>query len=157
MKRNTNPPAKIDDIISFEKEFNINLPQSYKKFLLENDGGEIDESPNGLGMCSKFINSSGEIMECYLSNFKSLIKIKESLIHLLKRPDECFYLDECMKRGALIIGFETQLEISIGINEDNFGKVYRSNFTEAWNNNQLQLISNTFEDFINSFEEEEDW
>lgn len=46
---------------------------------------------------------------------KKLIKKLESLIHLLKNPAECFYLDECMKRGDLIIGFENPLEISIGI------------------------------------------
>lgn len=62
-----------------------------------------------------------------------------------------------MKRGDLIIGFENPLEISIGIRGDNFCKIYRSNFTSAWNNNELQLIANDFEEFINGFEEEEDW
>lgn len=157
-KEYTNPPAKIEDIIAFEEEFKIKLAESYKNFLLENDGGRVDSSESDLSIFYKsFDIDKNEDIECYLTDFNSIKEIKESLIHLLKKPDECFYLDECMKRGTLIIGFENPIEISIGIREDNFGKIYRSNFTSAWNNNELQLIANSFEEFINGFEEEADW
>lgn len=147
----------IEDIENFEKRFNIKLPQSYKDFLLEYNGGQVDLSTNGSDIFYRIFdqNTNELIVDCYVGYFRDLGEIEESLIHLKKSPEDCYYLDECIKRGALVIAFGDPMEISIGINEDNFGKIYRSSF--SFGGEELELIADSFEKFINSFEEEEDY
>ena len=154
----TNPPATLEEIQTFENKFNIKLPQDYQDFLLENNGGQIDLSESELAFVYQIRDKRTNeiILGCYMPNFKSLKSIEESLIYLEKNPEDCYYLVETMKRGVLIIGFEEPLEISIGFKNYNFGKVYRSGFTGAWFNNELQLLANSFTEFINGFEEEQE-
>ncbi|MFN4151809.1 MAG: SMI1/KNR4 family protein [Candidatus Sericytochromatia bacterium] len=137
-----NAAAKIEDIHKFEREFNIKLPQSYKKFLLDVNGGK----PTTLMRYKTNTEIWGDIS---IYTFESLEEMKKSLIYLNKSPENNYYLEESMKKGVLIIALEGLSEISIGIKENNLGKVYMSNFTE---NIDLELISESFEAFINGFE-----
>ncbi|MFN8674646.1 MAG: SMI1/KNR4 family protein [Candidatus Sericytochromatia bacterium] len=139
--RKPNPPAKMEDIENYQKKHNIKLPQDYIDFLLENDGVESTS-----WMFHK--NNSLYYDKMWVSEFLSVAEL-ESFAEAFYNENASFVIRECKKNGAIIIGRENPCEISIGIEEHNFGHIF---FSCLISDDEMAKVADSFTEFINGFE-----
>lgn len=139
-----NPPITEAKLQEFENKF-LKLPLEYKNFLLEHNGGDAD----GFMFYQTNTEWWGEL---YIGWFLRLEEIEETLL-ALDNLDDWEADVKCMEYGTLIIGMVSPSQLSIGIKEDNFGKIYVSNFNEDIG---IVAISESFDTFINGFEKQEE-
>ena len=125
----------LEYLNSFENTYNFNIPNSYKEFLVENNGGIPVEK----------IFWDGEI-ECYVPHFYSLKNGEypiEEIIKELHREDALptYFFPFASTGGAGSYAFSMK-------NED-FGAVYVFHFDGS----EPLKLTDSFEDFINAMEE----
>lgn len=132
---NTKEAITYQEISNFEKENNYNLPQSYKDFLVNNNGGVPKEN----------IFWDGEL-ETGISFFYPLKYGKntvENVIDNIVREDALpkHYFPFASTGGSGVYTFSM-------INE-NLGEIYLFHFDGS----EPMKIAKSFEDFINNLEE----
>lgn len=128
----------INDIKEFEKEFNLSLPESYKTFLLENNGGNAEPD---------FYYLSDE--KCVgISSFYTLEEIKSDLTDFsLKFTSNIVPI--AIDGGGNII--------CISASGEDKGKLYLwwaencADEDEEATYDNLSLIADNFDEFINNF------
>lgn len=154
---NGNKSIDIKEIEIFEKENNSILSESYKRFLLKNNGGD-------------FLQTSENIKNTLIEEISSI----ETFYRLEGKKEEDFILN---KFGLLEIAimFDSNYKIYLKVKENNFGKIYlydidflvsdfdynnidkyylpHQEFLELEEDYYFILLANDFQDLINAFEE----
>ncbi|CAL2091531.1 SMI1_KNR4 domain-containing protein [Tenacibaculum sp. 190524A02b] len=125
----------IEDISTFEKEYKFVLPESYKKFLLENNGGIPKES----------IFWDGTI-ESHVSNFYSLKYGNVTLENIIKEIHREDALPTIFFPFASTGGGG---DYAFSLKDSNFGEVYLFHYDGS----EPFKICSSFDDFIKSLEE----
>jgi hypothetical protein len=138
IRRNNEKILTKDDIDNFEKEINGKLPEDYKKFMLENNGGVIENFNR--------YYFSDEIF--YLYEFFPLDDILEADIGELSDDD---YLPEnwipIAENGDSGVFF-------LSIKGDNFGKIYFCEPVHQLISKDSILISDNFDNLIHNLKED---
>ena len=142
----SNKPIAIEDIRKFEKKFKLSLPKSYIDFMLENNGGRVNDRSYFKKKRKK--DNDGDINEFYsLEHITKLFKL------LKKAPDEDAYPDyviyeKILKENKFPIGMSDYSIVCMDIN-NNQNNIYYIDLEDDWD---LFFVIESFEKFINSFE-----
>jgi hypothetical protein len=162
--REKNPPITQEEIEQFENKIGYKLPQDYKNFVLEQNGGNVidryrhkeEKPPNSEGiLCHKIVFDDGEIFYAPFTKFfalESTYLLDESSPSSQVNYDSEFYGNYGVH---LFIGYDGDgNSTTISLNENDYGAVYRfdsfGNFDEP--DKDCAKISNSFEEFYNTFE-----
>lgn len=150
----TYPPTSESEINDFEQKWNINLPENYKNFLLENNGGRPAEDltfpikndpPLNLGVINFFYGiNAGEHNDLD----------KEMRVHEDRVP----------KGFVPIAGDPMGNEICLAVSGEHEGEVYFWEHEEEAEDGEeptmqnMYLVANSFEEFLNNLKpyEEDD-
>ncbi len=121
----------IDELASFEKEFKIKLPESYKDVILKNNGGSPERRYfRGGGIYFRYIKYGDNSLE-------KAIKLLEDIL-----PENFFPFAEY---GG------TSYCISLN-RDENYGKIYW--VTE---DGESELVCDSFEEFMEELSNNEDY
>lgn len=137
------PNEKIsnEDIEIVENKYNFTFPKYYREFLLKYNGGK----PNELLFNHKFkVNefSSLSSIESFLEDVKKDMESDEE--------DYMLWFYKFGKEKMIIIGEIgwVDLDLCVCYSNDNNGKVY---FIDSVHEDEFYLLTDNFDDFINSF------
>lgn len=139
-------PTNIEAITIFEKQIGYTLPDAYKKFLLQYNGGRPDTTNNVFYISQQ---SGSDILD-----FLYGINITDFDCY-----DLFYYRSTMIGRmpmSLICIGgdpFGNQICISLAI--DTYGRIYFWDH-ELEGSENIFFLSNSFEEFVNSLEEEKD-
>lgn len=151
IKIKTNSKNTIkSDLINIELKYNIKLPDEYRNFLINTNGGVCNE-----GQEYDFINTLLEREDCIeLNNFFSIEELYHDLdvIYKTKREDVHPVEDDIFLYKILrIADTYNDLDIGIRLSEEEFGSIY---ILDTPHGEKIK-IANSFDEFINGFEEED--
>ena len=142
----------LENIQKYENEFNISLPDEYKKFLVEQNGGEANMRQY---IKPIFIEgfSGDKLSICEFSSIENIFKYLKESIEVYKENPESLHLNmELFKLNHLLIAQTYgDWQLSICFKGENRGKVYYSDFLSDIDE-EIMLVSNNFYEFINGFE-----
>ena len=128
--RNSEQKLTIQELSEFEKEFKLKLPESYKKIMLENNGG----SPE------KEYFQGGSV---YLDNIKYGKYPLEKSIKIL---------NDVLPKGFFPFADYIGQSLCIDLNEDGYGKIYF--FDET---GEIELVANSFDEFMEELSDDNDY
>lgn len=128
-----NKKISLEEINTFEKEKNIILPEDYKHFLLECNGGKPNENRYEL------LDKEGQEYWIEVDYFYSLDEIE---IH----KNCSFCIDK--KRDFLFIGYDAKNEFKIAIDLE---EPFKIRFFDYCHEIFFDLLANSFDEFINNF------
>jgi cell wall assembly regulator SMI1 len=112
MKKLTdNKGASFEDVVSVERELNMNFPHQLKEFLLVQNGGYSRPSY----VFKRYILDQEEQLMS-IDQFLSIEEIKASYVNMLDIDEFKGNLAFVQNMGASVV--------SIGIEEENFGKIF---------------------------------
>lgn len=147
---NSSSDKNKEDVDELEKELNINLPKSYKEFLLK--GYWADPEPNFFR--TKYIGDSiysfhrissviNNTLNSWYEEIESTLIIPKTMIDIATTP-----LDN---------------SILLGVKDETYNKIYFLNYSGVEQSDEvpegepeIYLIADSFEEFINSFYTEEE-
>lgn len=141
--------VSISDIEQLENELNIKLPEQYKHFLLECNGG----TPEPEFFCTKYV---GE----HTHSFCDISYVINSTFNCWKEEDLAYRVPKTMIKIAVTSGSE---DILLGVGKDSYNKVYilisSGEVSEELDEDEpeIWLVADSFDEFINSFCTEEEY
>lgn len=160
-------PLTLDQLNIFESKIGYNLPQSYREFLLEQNGGmiEIDKynySKNQIDLdvelYHKVIFEDGDIIYHTLLNFTSIDIENPPIINQNDENTQEIYELELYGDYGIHLDIGDGLDYStttMSLNKYDYGSIYRfdnhANYGKE-NHKNCAKVSNSFEEFYNSFE-----
>jgi hypothetical protein len=141
-----NKKISIEDINNFEKEFKIKIPDDYKEFLLEHNGGEPEDD--------MIFDYDDELFGGFsILSFRSLKSIRNELKRYTENPKEDYL--ETIKNKLFTFCLTTfNFQLCMGFGKKNKGKIYILDREEIYNTPFI-LISNSFTEFMSSFVKQE--
>lgn len=126
------------DLEEFENYFKIELSIDYKSFMLENNGGSVENK------YLYYLSNEDDYME--IIEFKNL----EILYESQKLVEEYEDLNLYKKNKMLRIGdYLSGNSICLCYSNENIGKIY---YIDDVHDDKFILIANSFDEFINGFE-----
>lgn len=161
----TNQKISEEDLVKFEESHAMKLPEDYRKFLLETNGGIPSDENNCFNYIRRDIRKEGFIDTVMIRNFLGLNqeiydlgKVHHNLNQ--KLPDgRAIKLPECL---AIADSIFVHHNLGISLLEEKYGEVwlwddFEPDYEDAW------LIANNFTEFLSllypcseSLEPEED-
>jgi SMI1 / KNR4 family (SUKH-1) len=134
------PPISKETLEAYEKQLDFTLPEVYRSFLLEYNGGGLltygcfdYQLPNGKDSGSAVSHFFGLDVDAY-KNLKYSQAIQD-------KPNYLF-----------LIGHSLSSLLGIGVRGDHFSKVYVWEHTK---NNDVILLANSFNEFLDMLYDEE--
>ena len=146
----SNIPINEQDIIAFEELIGVGLPQEYREFIVQYNGGEFENA---------FYKGSGEYLVSptfYYLTHNRYPDAPNWLSSVEKSMFDNEYLNEIIKPDCFLqIGDDTIGNIILlSIEKINFGYMYI--YTHDTSDIDIRLISHSFSDIINNMQEMED-
>ncbi|MEK7434946.1 MAG: SMI1/KNR4 family protein [Cyanobacteriota bacterium] len=130
------------NIESFEKKISQKLPNDYKEFLLENNGGSIEDN-----YYNYFYYKEDE--NIFIGVFFPLDEIFNAL-------DDYDFIDGFDKNWAIIATGGEDYRLFMSLDEIDFGHIYFANITDENVEKDYIFITNSFSNLINNIEKERD-
>lgn len=153
-----------EDLDNFEKEFKILLPESFKKFLLENNGVRADfkyayiykgNNTNDYSNIVHFFDLD-RIINCLKLEIESDENKEEQndddLFYVYDDSDYEYLSDNSsifLKNKMLMFGETTGGTLCISYDEYNYGKIYEIDTSHS---DIFVELSNNFNDFMSQFD-----
>ncbi|MGB3783743.1 SMI1/KNR4 family protein [Priestia megaterium] len=148
--KNNSKPANLQEIQSFEEEWNIELPDDYKEFLLKTNGG------------NPIIRRFQTLDKKITSSLTSILPFTKEVHKNVQNVFLAFHNNHIIPDNFLIIGEDPiDNKICLSLSGEDAGAVYywsldmEDIYEEEYepSNTHFSLISYSFEDFIKSLKD----
>jgi hypothetical protein len=157
--KNKNPPVDFKEIELFESITGYKLPEDYKQFLLEHNGGDTitqtEQNPKGC-FCYKIVFEDGETIHPTVFSFYNLVRSGDDSEYFLLTEDTFekeYYGDYGVQ---LVIGISDEYTTSLSLNEKDYGTIYMIHNRYLFGEDEPEKIvakaANNFTEFINNFD-----
>ena len=137
----------MQDIENLEKKCKVSFPQSFKDFLLINNGGRAEKNVFPM-LENEHDNNEGVVSDFHGIDEKAYYSNLEKSILYSRVPNDIFVFASDPFGNYICIGTEGQRYGKVYF-WDHEGEAAAFGYDEAWYEN-VYLIANSFEDFINS-------
>ncbi len=143
-----NHPIALEDIAIFERDFNIRLPDDYRAFLLQNNGGRPEED-----WCFDFVEvGRTEVTGSCVSDFYALDPDEVMRWHDLRRARFAQIDSQKLPDGLLIIAVDPGGNyICMSVAEEDYGHVVFANHELEVSETGYHVVSpvaDSFTDFL---------
>ncbi len=143
----SNIPINEQDIINFEELIGTDLPQEYRQFILQYNGGEFENSIYK-GIDEYLVDPDFyPLVNAIPGEYNLIFEVKNWLLND-HRVDDIISTKHYLKIGQDFLGNV----IYISINENSYGLVYLYIFEGVFE--PINLISHSFSDIINNMQEQ---